>query len=132
MSDPKTTTSTVQATDLTRDDAGLTATARDALAHLPASLAALGHRFVRAGHELALVGGPVRDAFLGVAPHDLDCTTSARPDETEAILKDWGDACWDVGKDFGTIGARKGDVVVEVTTYRTEEYEVGSRKPVVA
>ena len=26
----------------------------------------------------------------------------------------------------------KGDVVVEVTTYRTEEYEIGSRKPAVA
>ncbi|WP_303323755.1 CCA tRNA nucleotidyltransferase [Actinomyces radicidentis] len=114
------------------DDTGLTATARRALEVLPPSLAALGHRFARAGHELALVGGPVRDAFLGVAPHDLDCTTSARPDETERILTEWGDACWDIGKEFGTIGARKGDVVVEVTTYRTEEYEVGSRKPRVA
>ena len=114
------------------DDSGLTATARRALEVLPPSLAALGHRFARAGHELALVGGPVRDAFLGVAPHDLDCTTSARPDETERILTEWGDACWDIGKEFGTIGARKGDVVVEVTTYRTEEYEVGSRKPRVA
>lgn len=110
----------------------LTDTARAALADLPPSLAALGHLFTRAGHELALVGGPVRDAFLGVAPHDLDCTTSARPEETEKILAAWGDACWDVGKEFGTIGARKGDVIVEVTTYRTEEYEVGSRKPAVA
>ncbi len=114
------------------DDAGLTPTARRALEVLPPSLAALGHLFARAGHELALVGGPVRDAFLGVTPHDLDCTTSARPEETERILRAWGDACWDVGKDFGTIGARKGDAVVEVTTYRTEEYEVGSRKPHVA
>ena len=114
------------------DDSGLTATARRALEVLPPSLAALGHLFARAGHELSLVGGPVRDAFLGVTPHDLDCTTSARPEETERILTAWGDACWDVGKEFGTIGARKGDVVVEVTTYRTEEYEVGSRKPRVA
>lgn len=114
------------------DERGLTPTALTALAGLPPSLAALGHRFARAGHELALVGGPVRDAFLGVAPHDLDGTTSARPDETERILTEWGDACWDIGKEFGTIGARKGDVVVEVTTYRTEEYEVGSRKPRVA
>jgi len=123
---------TTNATSASSTPQGLSETALDALAQLPPSLAALGHLFVRAGHELALVGGPVRDAFLGVVPHDLDCTTSARPDETEAILTQWGDACWDIGKEFGTIGARKGDVVVEVTTYRTEEYEVGSRKPVVA
>lgn len=114
------------------DDQGLTPTARTALAGLPPSLAALGHRFARAGHELALVGGPVRDAFLGAVPHDLDCTTSALPEVTEEILSGWADACWDIGRDFGTIGARKGDDVVEVTTYRTEAYEVGSRKPAVA
>ena len=110
-------------------DGGLTPVAREALAGLPVSLAVLGHAFARAGHEIALVGGPVRDAFLGVAPHDLDLATSARPEETEALLSAWADTCWDVGKKFGTIGARKGDVVVEVTTYRTEAYEVGSRKP---
>ena len=48
------------------DARGLTATARAALAELPPCLAALGHLFTRAGHEIALVGGPVRDAFLGV------------------------------------------------------------------
>ena len=104
------------------DDRGLTATARAALEHLPVALAVLGHLFTRAGHEIALVGGPVRDAFLGVAPHDLDLTTSARPEETERILTQWGDTTWDVGKDFGTIGARRGETVVEVTTYRTEAY----------
>lgn len=111
------------------DAQGLTPTARAALAGLPVPLAALAHAFTRAGHEISLVGGPVRDAFLGVAPHDLDLTTSAHPDQTEAILQEWGDACWDVGRAFGTIGARRGDVTVEATTYRTESYEVGSRKP---
>ena len=103
--------------------------ARTALAALPACLTELGRLFVQSGHEIALVGGPVRDAILGVTPHDLDLTTSAHPDETEALLTAWGDACWNIGKEFGTIGARKGDAIVEVTTYRTEAYEVGSRKP---
>ncbi|MPV35814.1 CCA tRNA nucleotidyltransferase [Georgenia subflava] len=101
------------------------------LASLPASVRELGDLFAGHGHELALVGGPVRDAFLGEAFHDLDFATSARPVETERLLRSWGDASWDIGKEFGTIGARKGDVVVEVTTYRTEAYEVGSRKPAV-
>ena len=69
---------------------------------------------------------------MGIEPHDFDLTTSARPEETERLLRQWGDACWDVGRNFGTIAAKKGDVVVEVTTYRTEEYEIGSRKPAVA
>ena len=49
----------------------------------------LGELFAAAGHELALVGGPVRDAMLGRQHNDLDFTTSARPDDTEAILKRW-------------------------------------------
>nr|WP_228760214.1 CCA tRNA nucleotidyltransferase [Pseudactinotalea sp. HY158] len=89
----------------------------------------LGRRFAAAGHELALVGGPVRDAFLGRRSGDLDFATSARPEETEAILAHWAHTHWDIGREFGTIGARKGDVIVEVTTYRTEAYDPDSRKP---
>jgi poly(A) polymerase len=92
----------------------------------------LGSRFVDAGHEIALVGGPVRDAFLGRESPDLDLTTSAGPDQTEAILASWADANWDVGRAFGTIGARKGGHVVEVTTYRADAYDRISRKPLVA
>lgn len=89
----------------------------------------LGTRFAEAGHDLALVGGPVRDAMLGRASNDLDLTTSARPEVTDRILRAWGDAWWDMGRDFGTIGCRKGDWVVEVTTYRSEAYDPASRKP---
>ena len=92
----------------------------------------LGGRFTEAGHEIALVGGPVRDAFLGRGSPDLDFTTSARPDDTVAILREWGDAWWDIGKEFGTIGARRGPVTVEVTTYRADAYDGLTRKPVVA
>ncbi|WP_454084525.1 CCA tRNA nucleotidyltransferase [Georgenia sp. Marseille-Q6866] len=109
----------------------LARTAAAALTALPPAVLDLGSVFADAGHELALVGGPVRDAFLGSVSHDLDFATSARPDDTERLLARWADAHWDVGKEFGTIGARKGDVVVEVTTYRTEAYEADSRKPVV-
>lgn len=92
----------------------------------------LGERFAAEGHTLALVGGPVRDAFLGRSATDLDFTTSARPDATEAILAGWGSATWDMGRAFGTIGARRGDLVVEVTTYRADAYDGQTRKPVVA
>lgn len=91
----------------------------------------LGELFAAAGHELALVGGPVRDAMLGRRHNDLDFATSARPEETERLLGAWGDALWDMGRDFGTIGCRKGAFVVEVTTYRSDVYDSSSRKPAV-
>lgn len=90
----------------------------------------LGALFADAGHELALVGGPVRDAFLGRTSADLDLTTSARPEQIEALLKPWCDTTWDIGRDFGTIGARKGDAIVEVTTYRADAYDRQTRKPI--
>ena len=105
------------------------------LAQLAPDAVELGRRFAAAGHELALVGGPVRDAFLGRRSADLDFATSATPDETQALLAGWGHAHWDIGKRFGTLGARRfgkggaDDVVVEVTTYRTDAYDPASRKP---
>ena len=95
-------------------------------------LAALAERFVAAGHELALVGGPVRDAFLGRPLNDLDLATSARPDDILRIVKPIADAHWDIGRAFGTIGARLGAHTVEITTYRADTYSAGSRKPEVA
>jgi poly(A) polymerase len=91
----------------------------------------LGRRFSAAGHELALVGGPVRDAMLGRRHNDLDLTTSAHPDEIERLLGGWADATWDIGRAFGTIGSRKGAFQVEITTYRADTYEPASRKPAV-
>ena len=96
------------------------------------AIAQVGDRFARAGHEIALVGGSVRDALLGRLGSDLDFTTSARPDEIDAVLTGWVDARWDVGRDFGTIGARLGSWQLEITTYRSESYDAGSRKPEVS
>ncbi|GAA0575194.1 CCA tRNA nucleotidyltransferase [Kribbella sandramycini] len=92
----------------------------------------LGARFAAAGHEIALVGGPVRDILLGRGSKDLDFATSAHPDEVERRLAGWADHIWDIGKAFGTIGCRKGEWVLEITTYRSESYDPTSRKPEVA
>ena len=89
----------------------------------------LGARFTEAGEELALVGGPVRDAMIGRLQNDLDFATSARPEVTERLLSGWADAVWDMGRAFGTIGCRKGPWQVEITTYRSETYDPSSRKP---
>ena len=95
-------------------------------------LTKLGCWFADAGFELSLVGGPVRDAFLGRASSDLDFTTNALPDETLKILRGKTEGLWDIGRDFGTIGAKFGEMTVEVTTYRADAYEPDSRKPIVA
>ena len=89
----------------------------------------LGEMFSRAGHELALVGGPVRDVFLGGRVSDLDLTTDAVPERVLEIIRTWADKTWTVGIEFGTIGLRKRDTIFEITTYRSEAYEAGSRKP---
>ncbi|MGO1401570.1 MAG: CCA tRNA nucleotidyltransferase [Flaviflexus sp.] len=108
------------------------AAAQAALQQLPAAVMKLATLFDEAGHEFALVGGPVRDACLGIPAHDMDFTTSARPDETQKILDRWGETTWDIGKEFGTIGASLHGLTVEVTTYRSDEYDPSSRKPQVA
>jgi poly(A) polymerase len=90
----------------------------------------LGRIFRERGHRLYLVGGPVRDQLLGRPTHDLDFATDAVPDETRRALQAAGpDAIYAVGEKFGTIGANFGDTNVEITTFRGETYQPGSRKP---
>lgn len=112
-------------------------TVAEALANLERSLNSklldeLGARFADAGFELALVGGPVRDAFLGRTAPDLDFTTSANPSEILALIKPIASATWDVGREFGTIAAQIQGFDVEITTYRADSYDPSSRKPTVA
>ena len=91
----------------------------------------LGELFAAAGHSIALVGGSVRDALLGRLGDDLDFTTDARPEQIIRIVRPWAEALWDVGIAFGTVGAQKDGLKLEITTYRSEAYDRESRKPVV-
>lgn len=92
----------------------------------------LAERFAGAGHRLYLVGGIVRDLLLDRSDRlelDLDLTTDARPEQTKAIVAGWADAVWDQGARFGTIGIKRGDRIIEITTHRAEAYSPDSRKP---
>jgi poly(A) polymerase len=91
----------------------------------------LGRRFAKAGHELHLVGGSVRDALLGRLGNDLDFATDAHPDQTLAVLKGWAEATWETGRDFGTIGAQRDGLRLEITTFRADVYDGVTRNPVV-
>jgi poly(A) polymerase len=111
------------------EDAELLARAAVALNAHGSVLAQLGATFEAAGHELFLVGGPVRDALLGRVANDLDFTTDARPEQIQKILRPWADALWTTGIEFGTIGAARGEVRVEITTFRADSYDQVSRNP---
>ncbi|MBE7162840.1 MAG: CCA tRNA nucleotidyltransferase, partial [Williamsia herbipolensis] len=96
----------------------------------PAAVA-LGRAFAEAGHELHLVGGPVRDALLGRLCDDLDFTTDAHPDRILKLVEPLASATWTTGMEFGTIGARVRGVACEITTFRSDRYDRVSRNPAV-
>ncbi len=85
--------------------------------------------FAAAGFELAVVGGPVRDFILNRPITDLDFTTNALPEQIIKLMNPWADSVWDVGIEFGTVGVRRGDFSVEITTYRADIYRSETRKP---
>ncbi|MGN8553300.1 UNVERIFIED_CONTAM: CCA tRNA nucleotidyltransferase [Microbacterium sp. SLM126] len=91
----------------------------------------LARAFADAGFDLAIVGGPVRDALLDRTTNDLDFTTDARPDDILRIVKPISTAQWDIGRAFGTIGAKVAGEQVEITTYRADSYDGVTRKPTV-
>lgn len=116
----------------------------------PKTVQALFDAFTRAGRDLYLVGGAVRDFELGQpfeSLDDLDFCTDARPPETIKILRDGGFSVYELGAEFGTVGAvlyapSKDDADTkpsphavypkdcQITTYRSEEfYQRGSRHP---
>ena len=91
----------------------------------------LGALFQRAGYQLFLVGGAVRGAVLAETSNELDFATDARPREVTSLLQGWAEARYLVGVRFGTVGARKGQYTLEITTFREEVYAEDSRHPVV-
>ena len=85
-----------------------------------------------------LVGGSVRDALLNrkrkpdVDQDEFDFATDASPDQIHDLLKGWAHGVVTIGKEFGTVGGKVDDTVVEITTFRSETYQGNSRKPEVA
>jgi poly(A) polymerase len=101
------------------------------LVPVPEAAELLGGLFARAGHELHLVGGWVRDALLGRGDtdNDIDFATDARPETVLELVTPVAEATWTTGIDFGTIGARVRGVHCEVTTFRADRYDRVSRNP---
>jgi len=87
------------------------------------------------GYQWHIVGGCVRDIFLGREPKDWDVTTDAKPEE---VLGLFPDSFYE--NDFGTVGVKvtpfhkdgrpdREHDVIEVTTYRMESEYSDRRRP---
>lgn len=81
--------------------------------------------------ELYMVGGSVRDIYLEKTPKDYDFCTPYSPDEIETLIRKAGKKPYLIGKRFGTVGMKVDSQLVEITTFRSEKYVQGSRKPTV-
>lgn len=103
--------------------------AQEAVRALSPVLSGLVRAFSQRGESLYLVGGSVRDALLGRLGHDLDFTTSARPETIKEILDDYTPAVWDTGIEFGTVSAEKDGQQIEITTFRSDAYDGVTRNP---
>jgi len=99
------------------------------LVDVPSAVDELAQRFKRAGHQLYLVGGSVRDALLGNKSPDFDFATDAAPDVVREMVSGWHEGTWLQGIEFGTVGVAKDGHRFEITTFRGERYAPESRKP---
>ena len=101
------------------------------LVPIPPVATRLGELFAAAGHQLYLVGGPVRDALMGRPVSDLDFTTDARPERVLELVTGIASGTWTTGIEFGTVGAQVAGQPCEITTFRADSYDRVSRNPVV-
>ena len=81
----------------------------------------------QAGFQVYAVGGCVRDALLGIPPHDYDLCTDALPEDMCRIFQ--GYTLVRSGEKHGTIGVVVDHNVIEITTFRTEGTYEDSRHP---
>ena len=80
-----------------------------------------------AGHAAYAVGGCVRDSLLGLAPHDWDLCTSARPEQVMELFGE--EKCIPTGLQHGTVTVKQGGRLYETTTFRTEGAYSDGRHP---
>ncbi len=95
--------------------------------YLPDPVLLCIHMLEDAGFTAYAVGGCVRDALLGLPPHDYDLCTCASPSEICKVFSGYG--LIRNGEKHGTIGVIMKKQVYEITTFRTEGDYKDSRHP---
>lgn len=71
----------------------------------------------QAGYEAYIVGGAVRDLFLGITPKDYDLATNATPEQVKEVF---GRRARLIGRRFRLVHVYMGRSVYEVSTFRRE------------
>lgn len=94
---------------------------------IPSGVASVLQKIEAAGEEAYLVGGCVRDRYMGCLPHDYDITTSALPENLLEIFR--GSRVIETGLQHGTVTVLTADGPVEVTTYRQDGTYSDHRHP---
>ncbi|HZR24660.1 MAG TPA: polynucleotide adenylyltransferase PcnB [Vicinamibacterales bacterium] len=74
------------------------------------------YRLRQGNHVAYLVGGSVRDLFLGRHPKDFDIGTSAHPYQVKKLFRN----CWIIGRRFRLAHVKFGSKVIEVATFRRQ------------
>lgn len=99
--------------------------------HLPCppAVRSLLIQFKKAAVGAYPVGGCVRDALMGLAPHDWDVAVTTIPEETMRLCEGWGYHTVPTGLQHGTVTVLTDDGPVECTTCRTEGGYSDGRHP---
>ena len=95
--------------------------------YLPPNVHVCIEALEKEGFSCYAVGGCVRDALLGLIPHDYDLCTAAKPETIAQIFA--GHTLVRSGEKHGTIGVVIDGAVYEITTYRTEGDYTDGRHP---
>ncbi|MBR4235568.1 MAG: phosphohydrolase [Clostridia bacterium] len=94
---------------------------------IPEDVLYIIHRLEESGYEAYTVGGCVRDALIGLEPHDWDITTSALPEEMQACFSSLRTI--ETGLKHGTLTVMLHGKGYEVTTYRVDGTYSDHRRP---
>lgn len=94
---------------------------------LPIDVLYIIERLGASGFSAHVVGGSVRDSLIGRPLADFDITTSALPEETEAVFK--GHKIIETGIKHGTVTLVLGGIPYEITTYRVDGDYKDNRHP---
>ncbi len=100
--------------------------------NIPIEVRSVAETLEKGGFEAYLVGGCVRDLYIGKTPKDWDLTTNAHPEQIQALFPEDDTFC---NNDYGTVGVKNEDTedetlkIIEVTPYRTESEYSDARRP---
>ncbi len=94
---------------------------------IPVETAVIMQQIKKAGQEAYLVGGCVRDRYMGITPQDHDLTTSALPEELMTIFSNRRLIL--TGLKHGTVAIITSEGPVEITTYRQDGTYSDHRHP---